>query len=204
MEKYSGIHDDHRYENKLTRVWTFCIIAHCNWSLFWTIFSFFLLKYLNIRTKIFKYLNGSRFKYSDNSIFWYCTLKKFMLFSKLDKLTTQFDFDNALLSKKEHQWFWGIIFQLADDIYMTFSLNVCWLLKANVCFVLLVIGFFLGPLLFWLVFTFIPMISIHSIYLLNNMLHSNFEHPSSWNLKFSKNFSFSSQASGSLVARGDL
>jgi len=80
MEKYSGIHDDHRYENKLTRVWTFCIIAHCNWSLFWTIFSFFLLKYLNIRTKIFKYLNGSRFKYSDNSIFWYCTLTKFMLF----------------------------------------------------------------------------------------------------------------------------
>ena len=103
--------------------------------------AFFLLKYLNIRTKIFKYSNGSRFKYSDNSIFWYCTLKKFMLFSKLDKLTTQFDFDNALLSKKEHQWFWGIIFQLADDIYMTFSLNVCWLLKANVCFVLLGIIF---------------------------------------------------------------
>jgi len=68
MEKYSGIHDDHRYENKLTRVSTFCFIAHCNWSLFWTIFSFFFLKYLNIRTKIFKYLNGSRFKYSDNSI----------------------------------------------------------------------------------------------------------------------------------------
>ena len=65
MEKYSGIHDDHRYENKLTRVSTFCIIAHCNLS-FWGYF--FFLKYLNIRTKIFKYLSGSRFKYSDNSI----------------------------------------------------------------------------------------------------------------------------------------
>ena len=133
---------------------------------------------------------------SDIQIFRYCTLTKFMLIPNLDKLTTQFDFDNALLSKKEHQWFRGIIFQLADDIYMTFSLNVCWLLKANVCFVLLGIVLSRGPLLFWLVLTFIPMISIHSIYLNSNMLHSNFEHTSSWNLKFSKNFSFSSQASG--------
>ena len=36
-------------------------------------------------------------------ICWYCTLTKFMLIPNLDKLTTQFDFDNALLSKKEHQ-----------------------------------------------------------------------------------------------------
>jgi len=59
-----------RYENKLTRnVWTFCIIAPLQLNSQLTIFSgFFFLKYLNTRTKIFKYSNGSAFKYSDNSI----------------------------------------------------------------------------------------------------------------------------------------
>ena len=57
------------------------VLLHTATDLFFGQYSaFFLLKYLNIRTKIFKYLNGSRFKYSDNSIFWYCTLTKFMLF----------------------------------------------------------------------------------------------------------------------------
>jgi len=44
------------------------VLLHTATDLFWTIFSFFFFKYLNIRTKIFKYLNGLRFKYSDNSI----------------------------------------------------------------------------------------------------------------------------------------
>jgi hypothetical protein len=62
MEKYSGIHDE-----KLTRVVsTFCIIAHCNW---WSpTDNIQVFEYLNKRTEIFKHLNGSAFKYSDNSI----------------------------------------------------------------------------------------------------------------------------------------
>jgi len=136
-----------RYENKLTRVvWTFCIIAHCNWIRNWQYFQVF--SFSNIWIQELKYSNIQMVQRSniqiiqleiqiEIQIFWYCTLTKFTLIPNLDKLTTQFDFDNALLSKKEHQWFRGIIFQLADDIYMTFSLNVCWLLKANVCFVLL-------------------------------------------------------------------
>ena len=68
MEKYSGIHDDHRYENKLTRVSTFCIIAHCKWGHLLTYDNIQVFEYLNTRTEIFKHLNGSAFKYSDNSI----------------------------------------------------------------------------------------------------------------------------------------
>ena len=51
-------------------------------------------------------------------------------------------FWQCIVEQKEHQWFWGIISQLADDIHDIFS--EC-MLKANVCFVLI---FF--PLLFGL------------------------------------------------------
>jgi len=46
-----------------------------------------------------------------------------MLIPNLDKLTTEFDFDNALLSKKNINDF-GESF-LNWLIYVTFSLNVC-------------------------------------------------------------------------------
>lgn len=101
----------------------------------------------------------------DIQIFRYCTLTKFMLIPNLDKLTTQFDFE-----QQEHQWFQRIIFQLADICMWHFL----WMYADgyNVCFVIF-LGIISRPTFVWLVLTFIPMLFIHSIYLNNNMLHSN-------------------------------
>jgi len=139
MEKYSGIHNDHRYENKLTRaVSTFCFIAHCNWSVPADNFSGF--SYLNIWIQEVKYSNIQMVQRSniqiiqlEIQIFWYCTLTKFMLIPNLDKLTTQFDFDNALLSKIKN------INDFSIGWYIRDIFSEC-MLKANVCFLGIIIS----------------------------------------------------------------
>jgi len=127
-----------RYENKLTRVvWTFCIIAHCNWIRNWQYFQVF--SFSNIWIQELKYSNIQMVQRSniqiiqleiqiEIQIFWYCTLTKFTRIPNLDKLTTQFDFDNALLSKMKNINEFSIGWWYICDIF-----SEC-ILKANVCF----------------------------------------------------------------------
>lgn len=159
MEKYFGIH--HRYENKITRVRRFLFILHTTATAdLLTIFRF--PKYLKIGIEIFKYLNNLMFKYSDIWNIWILYSHEIHADSKFGQTYYRIWFWQCIVEQKEHQWFWGIISQLADDIRDIFS--EC-MLKANVCFVLI---FF--PLLFGLS-DFYTNAAFHS---LNNMLHSNF------------------------------
>jgi len=68
MEKYSGIHDDHRSVREQTHSQRVNILYYCTTATESATDNIFFLKYLNTRTKIFKYSNGSALKYSDNSI----------------------------------------------------------------------------------------------------------------------------------------
>ena len=132
---------------------------------------------------------------SDIQIFRYCTLTKFMLIPNLDKLTTQFDFDNAFWARRTSMISENH-FSIGWYIKVTFSLNVCWrLMFAFVLFSRPTSGLF-WRLYQWFSFTqfisiiicYIPILNIHEVEIWNFQRISHFHlrriryHCSTWPL----------------------
>ena len=122
MEKYFGIH--HRYENKITRVRRFLFILHTTATAdLLTIFRF--PKYLKIGIEIFKYLNNLMFKYSDIWNIWILYSHEIHAYSKFGQTYYRIWFWQCIVEQKED---FGESFLNWLMIYVTFSLNVCWML----------------------------------------------------------------------------
>jgi len=128
MEKYSGIHDDQTHSRRVKILYYCTLQLICNRQ--YSGFSF--VEYLNTRTKIFKYSNGSAFKYSDNSI-RNSNIFDIVLSQSWSKLTTQSDFDKMHCWAKRTSMISGNHLSIGWW-YICNIFSECILLKANVCF----------------------------------------------------------------------